>query len=32
MAQLAGSWASTPVLGYAQSVNDAILPRFNQSV
>jgi len=31
MAQLAaGSWASTPVLGYAHSVNDPILPRFNQ--
>ena len=32
MAQLAaGSWASAPVLAYAQPVNDPILPRFNQS-
>ena len=32
MAQLAaGSWASAPVLGYAQPVSDPILPRFNQS-
>ena len=32
MAQLAaGSWASAPVLGYAQPVGDPILPRFNQS-
>ena len=32
MAQLAaGSWASAPVLGYAQPVRDPILPRFNQS-
>ena len=32
MAQLAaGSWASTPVLAYAQPVNDHILARFNQS-
>ena len=32
MAQLAaGSWASAPVLAYAQPVSDPILPRFNQS-
>ena len=32
MAQLAaGSWASAPVLGYAQPVSDLILPCFNQS-
>ena len=32
MAQLtAGSWASAPVLVYAQPLNDPILPRFNQS-
>ena len=32
MAQLAaGSWASAPVLGYAQPVSYPILPRFNQS-
>ena len=32
MAKLAaGSWASAPVLGYAQPGSDPILPRFNQS-